>query len=71
MVKETIINVKGMVCGGCENRIKNALGDIKGIEKVEANYKTGKVKIFTSENVERKAMEDVIEDIGFEVVKEN
>ena len=70
-MKETIINVKGMVCGGCENRIKNALGDIKGIEKVEADYKTGKVKIFTSENVERKAMEDVIEDIGFEVVKEN
>ena len=70
-MKETIINVKGMVCGGCENRIKNALGDIEGIEKVEANYKTGKVKIFTSENIERKAMEDVIEDIGFEVVKEN
>ena len=70
-MKETIIKVKGMVCGGCENRIKNALGDIKGIEKVEANYKTGKVKIFTSENVERKAMEDVIEDIGFEVVEEN
>ena len=70
-MKETIINVKGMVCGGCENRIKNALGDLKDIEKVEANYKTGKVKIFTSENVERKAMEDVIEDIGFEVVKEN
>lgn len=70
-MKETIINVKGMVCGGCENRIKNALGDIKGIEKVEADYKTGKVKIFTSENVERKAMEDVIEDIGFEVVEEN
>ena len=70
-MKETIINVKGMVCGGCENRIKNALGYIKGIEKVEANYKTGEVKILTSENVERKAMEDVIEDIGFEVVKEN
>ena len=70
-MKETIINVKGMVCGGCENRIKNALGDIKGIEKVEANYKTGEVKILANENVERKAMEDVIEDIGFEVVKEN
>ena len=70
-MKETIINVKGMVCGGCENRIKNALGDIEGIEKVEANYKTEEVKILANENVERKAMEDVIEDIGFEVVKEN
>ena len=70
-MKETIINVKGMMCGGCENRIKNALGDLKDIEKVEANYKTGEVKILANENIERKAMEDVIEDIGFEVVKEN
>ena len=69
-MKETILNVKGMVCGGCENRVKNALGEIKGIEKVEADYKTGIVKIFANENIERKAMEDTIEDIGFEVVKE-
>ena len=66
-MKETIINVKGMVCGGCENRVKNALGEIEGVEKVEADYKTGTVKILTNENIERKVMEDVIEDIGFEV----
>ena len=70
-MKEIIINVKGMVCGGCENRVKNALGGIKGIEKVEADYKTGIVKILANENIDRKAMEDTIEDIGFEVVKEN
>ncbi len=66
-MKEIIINVKGMVCGGCENRVKNALGEIEGVEKVEADYKTGIVKILTNENIERKVMEDVIEDIGFEV----
>ena len=70
-MRETIINVKGMVCGRCENRIKNALEEIKGVEKVEADYKTGIVKILANENIERKAMEDTIEDIGFEVVKEN
>lgn len=70
-MRETIINVKGMVCGGCENRIKNALEEIKGVEKVEADYKTGIVKILANENIERKAMEDTIENIGFEVVKEN
>ena len=66
-MKETIINVKGMVCGGCENRVKNALGEIEGVEKVDADYKTGIVKILANENIERKAMEDTIEDIGFEV----
>ncbi len=70
-MRETIINVKGMVCGGCENRIKNALEEIKGVEKVEADYKTGIVKILANENIDRKAMKDTIEDIGFEVVKEN
>ena len=64
-MRETIINVKGMVCGGCENRIKNALEEIKGVEKVEADYKTGIVKILANENIERKAMEDTIEDIGW------
>ena len=66
-MRETIINVKGMVCGGCENRIKNALEEIKGVEKVEADYKTGIVKILANENIDRKAIEDIIEDIGFEI----
>ena len=64
---ETIINVKGMVCGGCENRVKNALGEIEGIEKVEADYKTGIVKVLSNDNVNKRTMEDVIEDIGFEI----
>ena len=66
-MKETVINVKGMVCRGCENRVKNALKELEGVEKVEADYKTGIVKIFANENVERKVMEEVIEDIGFEI----
>ena len=69
-MREFIMHVKGMVCGGCENRVKNALGEIEGIENVEADYKTGIVKVLANENIERKAMEDTIEDIGFEVVKE-
>ncbi len=69
-MKETIIHVKGMVCGGCESRVKNALETIDGVESVEANHETGVVKVLANENVEKKLMEDTIEDIGFEVVKE-
>ena len=53
-MKETIINVKGMVCGGCENRVKNALGTIEGIGEVEADYNTGIVKVLHNENVKIK-----------------
>ncbi len=37
-MKETTIKVKGMVCNGCENRVKNALKNIEGIEEVVANH---------------------------------
>lgn len=70
-MKETVIKVKGMVCGGCENRVKNALEAVNGIESVEANHETGLVKVIAKEDIERKTMEDTINDIGFEVVEEN
>lgn len=40
-MSELKLNVKGMMCTGCENRIKNAIGEIKGIKSVDANHKTG------------------------------
>ena len=68
-MKETIINVKGMVCNGCENRVKNALKTIDGVEEVEANYTNGIVKVKTKDEVEESSLKEKIEDIGFEVEK--
>ena len=68
-MKETIINVKGMVCNGCENRVKNALKTIDGVEEVEANYTNGIVKVKSKDEVEESTLKDKIEDIGFEVEK--
>ena len=34
-MKEINIKVKGMMCEGCENRIKNAVSTINGVESVE------------------------------------
>ena len=44
-MKELEIKVKGMVCEGCENRVKNALSTIDGVDNVEANHKTGIVTV--------------------------
>jgi copper chaperone CopZ len=70
-MKETIINVKGMVCNGCENRVKNALKNINGVENVEADHNTGKVTVTSNEDTLKSVMEETIENIGFEVVKED
>lgn len=70
-MKESIIKVKGMVCGGCENRVKNALGEMEGVKNVEADFQTGIVKVTADEKVTNKMLEEIIDDIGFEVVKED
>ncbi len=70
-MEKITIKVEGMVCGGCENRVKNALSTIKGVEKVEASHKIGEVTILAKEEISRSILEEKIEDIGFEVVKED
>ena len=70
-MKEIKIKVNGMVCGGCENRVKNALLTIDGIESVEANYKIGVVTVMANKEIEKSVIEEKINDIGFEIVKED
>lgn len=69
-MRETIIKVEGMVCSGCENRVQNALKNIKGVEKVIANHINGTVIVTTNSEVGKDTLKEKIEDIGFKV-KEN
>ncbi len=65
------INVKGMVCNGCENRIKNALRTINGVEEVNADYQQELVTIKTNSNIDQNLIYERIEDLGFEIVEKD
>ena len=69
-MKEMTIKVNGMVCGGCENRVKNAVSNIEGVEEVTANHELGVVTVKANENVSEEAIKNKIDDIGFEVVED-
>lgn len=66
-MKEIIINVEGMVCGGCENRVINALKSVDGVSEVIADHKTGVVKVSVKDDIAENILKDKIEDIGFNV----
>lgn len=70
-MKETILIVNGMMCGGCENRVKNAIKNIEGVENVKADHNTGKVIVISNNEVSEEIIEETLEDIGYEVVKED
>lgn len=69
-MQEMELKIEGMMCEGCENRVKNALKTISGVENVEADHTTGVVKVTAKEEVEEKTVEEKLEDLGYEVVKE-
>ena len=70
-MKETILIVNGMMCGGCENRVKNAIKNIEGVENVTADHNTGKVMVISNNEVSEEIIKETLEDIGYEVVKED
>ena len=70
-MKETNLMVNGMMCGGCENRIKNAIKNIEGVENVTADHNTGKVIVISNNEVSEEIIKETLEDIGYEVVRED
>lgn len=66
-MKEIVLKVKGMACGGCENRIQNAIKNMEGIEEIVANHKEGRVTI-TAKEIDINVIKEKIEDLGFNVL---
>lgn len=69
-MEEIKLNVNGMVCGGCEKRVVNAVSTIEGVKEVIANYNEGTVVVKSDTKISEDIIKEKIEDIGFEV-KEN
>lgn len=67
-MKNIILNVEGMACGGCEKRIQNALLKVDGVKEVVANHTTGKVNLTIEDTLEEKILKNIISELGFEIV---
>ena len=66
-MKEIILNVEGMMCGGCEKRIENAVSSIEGVSKVSANHENGTVTVSVTQEIDQNKIKEKIENIGFTV----
>ncbi|MGI5912817.1 MAG: copper chaperone CopZ [Syntrophomonadaceae bacterium] len=70
MANETkILNVEGMSCMHCVNAVKNSIGSLPGISRVDVDLAGNKVAVeYDSEKVDIHKIKDKIEDAGYEVV---
>lgn len=62
------MDVKGMVCAGCETRIKNVLKDWEHVNIVDASFETGKVIIEADIRIEEQILKEKLMDFDFEVI---
>lgn len=66
-MKEITVMVEGMMCGGCETRIQNALKAQKEVQEVRASHTDGKVVISLKEDLAESVIREKIENLGFKV----
>lgn len=68
-MKKIVLKVNGMMCAGCENRIKNAVSLIASVEEVLASHVDGIVNISASDDIDINVVKEAIEDLGFEIIE--
>ena len=68
-MNEIILNVEGMMCGGCEKRIENALGDVKAIKNIKANHEDGTVTIESKKEIDMDVVKEKIENLHISLRK--
>lgn len=61
----TKVTAPDIVCGGCANAIKNALGNLDGVKAVEVDVATKEVSVQHTSDVERQNIIDVLDRAGF------
>ena len=61
------ISVTGMSCNGCEQNVKNALQNLKGVNRVEADHEADTVELVAEDDVADDDIEATIENAGYDV----
>lgn len=62
------LRVTGMTCGGCENAVKRAVGQLAGVSSVSASHEQQRVDVeFDPTKVDLAAIEQKITKLGYRV----
>jgi Cu+-exporting ATPase len=69
--KQTTMQITGMTCAACANRIEKGLNKIEGVEAANVNFALEKASVtYNPEQVNVKQLEEKIEKLGYGTVKE-
>ena len=62
------LKIKGMMCGHCEARVKQALESLEGVEEAKVSHEAGTAVVILSAAVDEKLMKQNVEKEGYKVL---
>ncbi|KRG12917.1 copper ion binding protein [Lederbergia galactosidilytica] len=69
-MQQVTLNVQGMSCRSCVNKIEENIGKLNGVESVKVRLSEGKVDVIFIENIiELREIKTAIKDNGYEVLE--
>lgn len=69
--REKVLNVSGMVCGVCEDKVKTELMKVEGVKEVKASHTDNKVRLVLATDFETdEVFVKAVKEAGFTVVKD-
>ena len=66
-MKRETISVSGMSCNGCEQNVENALQNLDGVSRVEADHEGDTVEVVIDDGVADDDIHAAIERAGYDV----
>ena len=64
--EQVVLNVKGMTCGGCANRVKGALVECAGVKDAQVSHKDGKAVVQVEKGkANPQKLIEAVEKVGF------
>lgn len=71
-MQQKTLNVQGMSCGACANKVEGNVSKISGVESVKVLLSDGKVDVSYNDNdVKLEEIKNTIEDTGYKVRDES
>ena len=68
-MREQILSISGMTCGGCVNSVTRVLKALPGVQHVEVTLVPGQAKLMIDENrVDLPILKKAVTEAGFTVV---
>jgi copper chaperone len=67
MAERKTITVEGMSCTGCEQNVTNALTNVEGVRRVEADHETDEVEVVVSDDTDENTLAGAIHDAGYDI----